>query len=169
MSRATISTGVSSVHAAASGDRLTEARSWNARSLALVILDRWDEAISAAQNAIQGYAVAGVKEATAGAYGVQGVGLIALGRPGEALAAFEAARDYASAAETAERANLSLTIAGAAEAAAARALAEAATALAAADPQAAAQGLRRSADALGIDAQFVRPAWLVAEAQRLGS
>jgi tetratricopeptide (TPR) repeat protein len=180
--------------ARASGDPLTEARSWNARSLALLVLGRWNAAISAAQSAIQGYAAAGIKEATAGAYGVQGVALVALGHPAEALVAFEAARDHASqmenprtegvslfnaawaywvdgrypsAAATAERANRSLTIAGATEAAAARALAEAATALAA-DPRAAAEGLRRSADALGMDAQFVRPAWLVVEAQRLG-
>jgi tetratricopeptide (TPR) repeat protein len=177
-----------------SGGRLTEARSWNARSLALLVLGRWEEAIVAGASAIRAYAAAGIGEATAGAYSVQGVALVALGRLDEALAAFEAAcshasqmenprtegvclfnaawafwadGQYAHAAEVAERAKLSLSIAGAAEAAAARALAEAATALAAADPQAAAAGLRRSASALGGTPWTVRPAWLVTEAQRL--
>ena len=160
------------------------------------ILGRWDEAISAAESAIRGYAAAGIREATAAAHSVQGVALVALGRPDEALKAFETAcshasqmenpltegvclfntawaywvdGQYASAAETAERADLSLSIAGAAEADAARALAEAATALTAADAQAAADGLCRSAGALGMNAAIIKPSWLVAEAQRVSN
>jgi tetratricopeptide (TPR) repeat protein len=176
------------------GDLLTEARSWNARSIALLTLGRWDEAIAAADRAVHAYRDAGSKEAITYALNAQGISLIALGRTAEALAALEAARRDASymenpraegvclynmawaywadgqfgkAAETAERATVSLQIAGAVEAAAAQALAEAAHARGVPDLEAAADALIRAADAVGRNAEIVRRSWLTAQAQRL--
>jgi tetratricopeptide (TPR) repeat protein len=175
-------------------DLLTEARSWNARSIALLTLDRWEEAISAGDRAMHAYRDAGSKEAITYALNAQGIALIALRRIAEALATLEAARDdasemenpraegvclynmawaywadgqYEQAAKTAERATVSLQIAGAAEAAAAQALSEAAHARMVPDLKTAADALIRAADAIGQNAEIVRPSWLTMQAQRL--
>ncbi|MET7401004.1 hypothetical protein ABZS66_46745 [Dactylosporangium sp. NPDC005572] len=180
--------------ALAGADRLTYARSWNARSLALQVLERWEEAIEAGRNAVAAYAAADIGEATAGAYSVQGVALVALGRPDEALEAFQAGCEFASgmenprteglclfnaawaqwtagrraaAARTAERSNRSLSIAGAPEAAAAEALAKAATAAADGNPHTAATALDEAAAILGDNAETIPASWLHTEATRL--
>ncbi|MDX3850272.1 trypsin-like peptidase domain-containing protein [Streptomyces sp. AK02-01A] len=180
--------------ARAHGDLLAEARSWNARSTALLVLGRWEETIEAGVRAVRAYRDAGVREATNYALNAQGVSLIALGRLTEALAALEAGLQestemenpraegvclhnmawaywtdgrYERAAETAERATVSFQLAGAAEAAAARALAEAARARTVPDPAAAADALVRAAEAVGHSAEMVRRDWLTAEAERL--
>ncbi|MFF2732372.1 trypsin-like peptidase domain-containing protein [Streptomyces sp. NPDC058008] len=190
--------GADRLHALArtSGDMLTEARSYNARFTALLTLGRWEETVEAGEKAVLAYREAGIQEATDYALNAKGVALLALGRPAEALEPLEGALraasqmenprtegvclyntawvhwaggQYAPAAEAAERAAVSLRIAGAAETAAAQALAEAATALARPepDPGAAADALVRAAGATGRNVEMVRPAWLVEEADRL--
>jgi tetratricopeptide (TPR) repeat protein len=176
------------------GDLLTEARSWNARTIALLTLGRWEDAIAAGDRAIRAYRDAGIKEAINYALNAQGIALIALGRIAEALAVLAAARheasqmenpraegvclynmawaywadgQYRQAAETAERATVSLQIAGAMEVAAAQALAEAADARSVPDLPAAADALIRAADAVGQNAEIVRQSWLTAQAQQL--
>ena len=180
--------------ARASGDLLTEARSWNARSIALLTLGRWEEAIAASDRAMHVYRHAGSKEAITYALNAQGIALIALGRITEALDALEAARhdasqmenpraegvclfnmawaywaggQYGQAEETAKRATVSLQIAGAAEATAAKAFAEAAHARSASDLRAAARALVRVADSIGQNAELLRPSWIIAQAQLL--
>ncbi|WP_327117037.1 trypsin-like peptidase domain-containing protein [Streptomyces sp. NBC_01341] len=182
--------------ARASGDLFTEARSWNARFTALLAMGRWEETVAAGDKAVLAYRDAGIQEATDYALNAKGVSLLALGRTAEALEALEAALAAASrmesprtegvclyntawvhwadarhavAAEAAERAATSLELAGAVEAVAARALAEAAAALAGPvpDARAAADALVRAAEGAGRNVEMVRPAWLVAEAERL--
>jgi hypothetical protein len=81
--------------------------------------------------------------------------------------AYWADGQYRQAAETAERATVSLQIAGAMEVAAAQALAEAADARSVPDLPAAADALIRAADAVGQNAEIVRQSWLTAQAQQL--
>jgi tetratricopeptide (TPR) repeat protein len=177
-----------------SGDLLTEARSWNARSIALLSLGRWEEAITAGDRAMHAYRDANSKEAITYALNAQGIALIALGRIAGALAVLEAARQdashmenpraegvclynmawaywaggqYGRAAETAERAAVSLQIAGAVEAVAAQALAEAAQARDMPDLPAAANALLRAADAMGQNAEIVQQSWLITQARQL--
>ncbi|MER5184087.1 trypsin-like peptidase domain-containing protein [Streptomyces sp. NPDC002896] len=177
-----------------SGDMLTEARSWNARTTALLTLGRWEETIAAGEQAARAYRDAGSQEAITYALNAQGLALIALGRAAEAVAKLEAALheaslmenpraeglclynrawaywtdgQYEQSSQAAERAAMSLQIAGAAEAAAAQALAEAARARAADDTQAAADALIRAADGVGRNVEMVSPAWLTEHAQRL--
>ncbi len=177
-----------------SGDLLTEARAWNARSIALLVLGRWQDAITAADQSLHAYQDAGSREATTYALNARGVALIALGRVSEALQALEAALDdasqmenprsegvclyntawahwtageYEQAARTADRAARSLQIAGAAEAAAAQALGEAARAQTVPDPMAAADALIRAADAIGNNAEMAGRASLETQAQQL--
>ncbi|MGW0468150.1 tetratricopeptide repeat protein [Streptomyces sp. NPDC003027] len=180
--------------ARATGDLLTEARAWNARTVALLTLERWEETITAGEQAVRAYRAAGIPEGINNALNAQGLALLGLGRGGEAVtmlkAAFEEASRtesprsegvclfnlawaywcegrYAQAAETAERASVSLRIAGAAEAAAARELAEAARARTVPRPRAAADALIRAADALGGNVEVVGGSWLLAHARRL--
>ncbi|MEV7177502.1 trypsin-like peptidase domain-containing protein [Kitasatospora sp. NPDC093679] len=177
-----------------SGDRLTEARSWNARAIALLVLGRWEDVLPAGDEAIRGYRDAGVSEAVNYAFNAQGIALLALGRRAEAVTALEAALDeslqmenpravgvslfdlawaywteerYDRAADAADRAAASLRLAGATEAAAAEALAEAARAVPASQPAAAADALTRAADGIVGNVELVRPAWFLAEAERL--
>ncbi|MEV6653591.1 tetratricopeptide repeat-containing serine protease family protein [Streptomyces sp. NPDC051219] len=174
-----------------SGDLLTEARSWNARFTALLTLGHWEETIEAGDRAVRVYQDAGVQEATDYALNAKGVALLALGRVAEALTSLEAALQaasemenprtegvclyntawaywtdgqYGQSAEAAERAAVSLQLAGSPEKAAAQALAEAAHARAVPDPQAAAEALIRAADGVGRNVEMVRPAWLTQEA-----
>ncbi|MFD7326556.1 trypsin-like peptidase domain-containing protein [Streptomyces sp. NPDC059875] len=178
----------------ASGDLLTEARAGNARTIALLTLGRWEETLTAADLAVRAYRASGVPEGINNALNAQGIALLALERVGEAVTMLKAALDealltesprsegvclcnlawaywrdgrYAQAAETAERASVSLRIAGAAEAEAAQALAEAARARAVPHPRAAADALVRAAGALGSNVEVVGPSWLVAQADLL--
>ncbi|MET9438035.1 trypsin-like peptidase domain-containing protein [Streptomyces sp. NPDC006551] len=180
--------------ARATGDLLTEARAWNARTIALLTLGRWDETITAGEQAVRAYRAAGIPEGINNALNAQGLALLGLERSGEAVTMLKAAFDeasrmenprsegvclcnlawaywcdgrYAQAAESAERASVSLRIAGAAEAAAARELAEAARARTVPRPRAAADALIRAADALGGNVEVVGRSWLVAHARRL--
>ncbi|MDF6020138.1 trypsin-like peptidase domain-containing protein [Streptomyces sp. JH34] len=183
-------------HARAARDTLTEARAWNARSIAHLVLGRWEEAVVAGGEAVRAYREADSLEAIAYALNAQGIALIATGRRRDALAALEGALDeaskmenpraegvclyntawahwtgarYAEAADAAERAAVSLQLAGAVEAAAAQALTQAAEALSrpAPDPRAAGDALLRAAEGTGRNVEMVRPAWLVEEAERL--
>ncbi|MFE5537569.1 trypsin-like peptidase domain-containing protein [Streptomyces sp. NPDC056492] len=180
--------------AAASGDELTRARSLNARFTALLTLGRWEETIVAGERAVGAYAAAGVQEATDYALNAQGVALLALGRPEEALSRLEGALRaasamesprtegvclyniawaqwtlgrYGQAAEAAERSATSLERAGAAEAAAARALGEAARARLVPAARQAADALDRAVRGAGGNVEMVRPAWLTAQAEDL--
>ncbi|MGW1026386.1 tetratricopeptide repeat protein [Streptomyces sp. NPDC002577] len=180
--------------AVSTGNLLTEARSWNARFTALLSMGRWEETIAAGERAVRAYQDAGIQEATDYALNAKGVALLALGRFAEAVTSLQAALkaasqmenprtegvclynlawaywtdgQYEQASETAERATMSLQIAGAAEQAAAQALAEAARARAADDTQAAAEALIRAADGVGRNVEMVSPAWLTEHAQRL--
>lgn len=180
--------------ARASGDLLTEARAGNARTTALLALGRWEETITAGDRTVRAYAAAGIPEGTNYALNAQGVALLALERVAEAVTMLQAAIDeasrmenprsegiclcnlawaywcdgrYGKAAEAAERASVSLRIAGAEEAAGAQALAEAARARTVPAPRTAADGLLRAADALGGNVEVVDRSWLVAHAQLL--
>ncbi|WP_274558601.1 trypsin-like peptidase domain-containing protein [Streptomyces spiramyceticus] len=177
-----------------SGDLLTEARSWNARFTALLTMGHWEETIAAGDRAVRAYQDAGIREATDYALNAKGVALLALGRVADALTSLEAALQaasrmenprtegvclfnmawaywtdgqYGQAAEAAERATVSLQLAGSPEKAAAQALAEAARARTVPDPQAAADALTRAAGGVGRNVEMVSPAWLTEEAGRL--
>ncbi|MEU6882743.1 trypsin-like peptidase domain-containing protein [Streptomyces sp. NPDC046712] len=177
-----------------SGDHLTEARAANARTIALLTLERWEETIVSGELAARAYRAADSHEAITYALNAQGIALLALGRVTEAVSALREALNeaslmenpraegvclcnlawaywcdgrYGEAAETAERAAVSLGIAGAAEAAAAQELAEAARARAVPRPRAAAEALVRAAGALGGNVEVVGPSWLVAQAELL--
>ncbi|MFJ8308568.1 MULTISPECIES: trypsin-like peptidase domain-containing protein [unclassified Streptomyces] len=179
--------------ARAGGDPLTIARAGNARTIALLTLERWEETVDAGVETARAYRAAGSREAIAYALNAQGVALLALDDPARAAAILEEALREASlmenpraegvcllnlswaywcdgrreqAATTAERASAALRIAGASQEAAAHSLAEAARALPDA-PLAAADALTRAAVALDGNAEVIAPAWLTAHARQL--
>ncbi|MFB9392766.1 trypsin-like peptidase domain-containing protein [Streptomyces coeruleoprunus] len=176
----------------ASGDLLTEARAGNARTVALLTLGRWEETIASGDLTIRAYRAAGIPEGINNALNAQGLALLGLERTAEAVTMLEEALDEASrtenpraegvclcnlawaywcdgryerAAESAERASVSLRIAGAEEATAAQALADAARSLP--DRTTAAAALTRAAEALGGNVEVVDRAWLLTHARRL--
>ncbi|MCT4353037.1 trypsin-like peptidase domain-containing protein [Streptomyces sp. Je 1-79] len=178
----------------ASGDALTKARAANARTIALLTLERWEETIASGALAARAYRAADSHEAITYALNAQGIALLALERVTEAVPVLQEALSeaslmenpraegvclcnlawaywadgrYGQAAETAERAAVSLGIAGAEEAAAAQALAEAARARAVPRPREAADALVRAAGALGGTVEVVGPSWLIAQAELL--
>ncbi|MFW6693525.1 trypsin-like peptidase domain-containing protein [Streptomyces sp. MAR4 CNX-425] len=179
--------------AAASGDPLTVARAGNARTIALLTLERWRETVESGSETVRAYRAAGVREATAYALNAQGLAFVALAEPGRAVTVLEDALREASlmenpraegvcllnlawacwcdgadaeSAATADRAAAALTSAGAAQAEAARLLAEAARTRAN-DPGAAADTLDHAATYLDGNAEVVTPDWFTDEARRL--
>ncbi|MEU6841133.1 trypsin-like peptidase domain-containing protein [Streptomyces sp. NPDC046716] len=173
------------------GDLLTVARAGNARTIALLTLERWREAADAGAETVRAYRAADSLEAIAYAQNAQGLALIALGEPDHAVAILEDARRAASqmqnpraegvclldlawaywcdghheqCAATADRARTMLQIAGAGQSAAADALADAARALPQ-DPSAAADALDRAAAALDGNPEVIAPDWLADQAR----
>lgn len=177
-------------------DPLTLARHWNARMTALLVLGRWQETITAAESAVRAYRSSGIPEATGGARNAQGLAHLMLDRIPEALDALAeglrlaseaenprsegicltnlacahwASGDHEQAARVADRAAAALRLAGAGELPTAEALASAARARASADLRKAAEQLTGSARTAVRNAEIIKPAWLLAQAQQLRS
>lgn len=175
-------------------DPLILARSWNVRTTALLAQDRWEETITAAENAVQAYRDSGIQEATDFMRNAQGIAHIALGHIPEALAALEEGRrlasemenprtegicltnlawahwsngDHEQSAETADRALAATQRDGTAEAAFVEPFAKAARARASTDLEAAAEALTQAAEASDRTVELINPEWLLTEADRL--
>ncbi|NBE55603.1 trypsin-like peptidase domain-containing protein [Streptomyces boluensis] len=179
--------------ARSSGDPLTEARAGNARTIALLTLDRWQETVESGAETARAYRAADSQEAVAYALNAQGLGLIGLERAERAVEVLKEAFHEASLMEnpraegvcllnlawaywcddshdqcaaTADRASAALRKAGASQAPAAPALAEAARALPG-DRRTAADALTMAAAALDGNAEVVRAGWFAGRAERL--
>lgn len=178
-------------------DTFTLARSWNARTTALLVLGRWEETIAAGENAVQAYKASGIPEASGFMRNAQGIANLALGRVPEALAALEEGRrlasemenprsegvslislawghwvggDYEQSAATAGRAMAAMQRAGgAAELPLVEGLARAAHARASADLEAAAEALDQAAHSAGRSLEIIPSTWFQTEADRLRS
>nr|WP_166682681.1 trypsin-like peptidase domain-containing protein [Streptomyces sp. 846.5] len=175
------------------GGPLARARAGNARTIALLTLQHWDETVDSAVATVRDYRAAGSREAVAYALNAQGIALLALGALERAVPVLEEACQEASlmenprtegvcllnlawaywcdgrpqqSADRAERAVAAFGGAGAAEASAAGELAAAARALTD-SPADAAAALRRAATALDGNAEIIDAAWLLAAADGL--
>jgi tetratricopeptide (TPR) repeat protein len=177
-----------------SGDVMTYARYWNARSTALLASQQWEEVIDTARKALHAYRAAGIPESNGYARNAQGIAHLALGNTANALRAFEEGRqegaevqtprvegvclynaawahwtagDIVAAGETARRAAETLHRAGSAEAHAAEAIAEAAQLLAMGKSRSAADALSKAADRSIGNVEICPPTWLAEAAARL--
>ncbi|WP_160161075.1 hypothetical protein [Actinomadura sp. K4S16] len=180
--------------AVATGDPMTRARAADAKSLACIVVKRWDDVLSAVGQSLDAYAEAGVPEALGYATNVQGLGHLGLGQVEEAMASFRTARregeevetprveglalfnlawahwttgDLEAAADAARLSHQAFLRCGGQDALAAEALASAAAASAAGrDPV---PGLLRCADLSTGNTDLVPGEWLTAEAERIRS
>jgi tetratricopeptide (TPR) repeat protein len=180
--------------AAETGDPMILGRAGDARSAACIVGERWEEAISAAEQALAGYEAAGVPEALGYARNAQGIALLGLGRVADAVALLTRARSegsqvespraeglclynlawahwaggrYAAAHAAAREAIDAFRRSGGADVDASEALARGASAMLAGDSQAARAALAAAADKSRGNSDLTPARWLMAEADRL--
>lgn len=166
----------------------------DARSVAEAIAGRWENAIAAAEEALEWYQRGGIGESIGYTRNIQGLGYIALGQTDIAITTFQQGCEdgssvetprveglcffnmawaywlterYAEAYEAAERSGDAFRRAGGSDATTAEALSRAARAIIAGDMTSAAEMLIRTAELSRGNADFLPPAWLTTEAARL--
>jgi tetratricopeptide (TPR) repeat protein len=166
----------------------------DARSAAYIVAERWDNAFSAAGQAIDGYTSAGIRDTLGYPGNVQGIARLGQGRIEEAVALLIRARTNGAAGESPRAEGLCLynlawahwmasrydaaenaardavevfNRAGSADVAASKELARAAAAMFKGDEQTAREALTRGAEASRGNADLCPAGWLLAEADRL--
>ena len=176
------------------GEPTIRGRAGDARSAACFVAGRWEDTISAAEQAVAGYEDAGVPEALGYARNVQGLALLGLGRVTDAVVLFVRGRgdgshvespraeglclynlswahflvgEYADACTAAREAVDAFRRCGGADVAAGEALDQAGAAMLANDVPAARAALAAAASKSEGNSDLAPARWLTAEAERL--
>ena len=176
------------------GEPLILAQASNARSAAYIVDDRWAEAITTGELAVQGYEASGVPEALGYARNAQAIALLGLGRVDEAMPLLDRARAdgvevqsprteglslynlawahwmagrHGAARDAARNAADAFRRSGGADVGASERLADAAAAMVSGDRQAARTALIQAARSSQGNTDLTPPKWLLVEAELL--